>query len=189
MGLPAADTDWGAADGRVWSHAPFDRRRINKRFEARSGLAVSLHRVIELVSEKVVAAHHGDHLAGFGVDGHHRALHAGNLIQLDFHLAVLLINVFDDELGEITGLELTARRAMSPTHICSGDSGCVITEASCGFVAALVYFRHQPHQVAAGHVVAAIPIRVFVAGQFLWCRHATVRRSRNRLIRRMPTGV
>ena len=189
MGLPAIDVNRRAADGRVRSHAPFDGCRINKRFEARSGLAVSLHSVIELVGEKIVAADHGDHLAGLGVDCHHRALHAGNLIQLDFHLAILLIKLFDDELGEITGLELTARRAMPPAHICSADSCCVITEANCCFVAALIDFHHQPHQVAARHVVAAIPIRIFVAGQLLWCRRAAVRRSRNRLIRRMPTSV
>ena len=54
----------------------------------------------EFIRKKVVATDHSDYLAGPGIQGHHRALHAGNLIQLNFQSMGLLVNFFDDELRE-----------------------------------------------------------------------------------------
>ncbi len=79
MRLPTVDVDGGATDGRVRRHAPFDRRAVNERLERRTRLAIRLVGVVEFVRQKIVAADHRNDLAGLRVQGHHRALHAGNL--------------------------------------------------------------------------------------------------------------
>src|SRR5436190_22889577 len=116
MWLPTIDVDRRAADGSVRGHAPFNRGTIDERFESRAGLPVSLHRVIEFVGQKIIATDHGHDFAGVRIDGHHRSLHRGDLVELYFELVALLIDFLYDELGEITGLELGAGSAMPPAH-------------------------------------------------------------------------
>ncbi len=167
MRLPAINIDGRAAYCRVRSHAPFDCRSVDERFERRSGLPISLDGIVEFVGQKIIAADHGDDLAGLGVECHHRALYPRNLIQLDLQTTGLLIHLSDDELREVPGLKLVARLALAPAHVRAVDGRGVITKTDGGFVFALIDFGDQAHQVTSRRVIVAVPVGIFVAGQFL----------------------
>jgi hypothetical protein len=79
-----------------------------------AGLSVSLDRVIEFVGVEVVTADHRDDLAGFGIHGHHRALHCGYLRQFNLQATILFINFLDLKLCEIAILELIFRFGAFP---------------------------------------------------------------------------
>ena len=96
--LPSIDIDRRAADSRVRCHAPFDRGAVDVWLERGTSLAISLHRVVEFVSLKIVTADHGDHLAGVRIDRHHRAFDCRHLVEFDFQAMRFLIDFFDDEL-------------------------------------------------------------------------------------------
>src|SRR5437660_12457272 len=103
----------------------------------------------------------------------------------------LLIQLFDDELREIPGLEFVARLTLAPAHVPAVDDRGVITKTDRGFVFALIDFGNEAHQVTSRRVIVAVPVGIFVAGKFLWRRRscAIVRGSWNHRVRRMPTGV
>src|SRR5215510_10680399 len=106
MWLPVSDLDRRATDRRIRSHSPFNSGSVNEWLEAGPGLSISLGRVIELIRVEVVTTHHCDDLTGLGVEGDHCALDRGNLGQLDFQPAVLLVDFFDFKLRQVAVLKL-----------------------------------------------------------------------------------
>ncbi len=116
MRLPTVDANARATYGRVRCHAPLDGRGINEGFESGARLAIRLEGIVELVRQKVIAADHRNDFAGLRVQGHHRALHGGDLDQLDLQMMSFLINLFDFELSQIARFEFSTGRALAPTH-------------------------------------------------------------------------
>src|ERR1041385_3516641 len=128
MRLPITNTNRGSADCSIGRHAPFDCRGVDEWFETRAGLSISLDGVIEFIGVEVVTANHRDDLAGFGIHGHHRALHCGYLRQFNLQATILFVDFLDLKLGKITILELIFRLALSPTHVSRGHSRSEITK-------------------------------------------------------------
>ena len=57
------------------------RREIDERLERRAGLALRLHRAVELAHAVGPAARHREHAAGLRVHHHHAAVDVGHLAQ------------------------------------------------------------------------------------------------------------
>src|SRR6266852_2929741 len=94
-------------------------------------------------------------------------------------MAGLLVELLNFELSQIAGFEFGARRTLAPTHVGTGDGSSVVSEANSRLVLATVDLGYQTHQITARRIIVSIPIRIFVAGQFLRSRYAAIRRSRN----------
>src|SRR6185436_6052510 len=120
MWLPVADADRCAADGCIGSHPPLNGGGVDKWFEARTGLTISLDGVVEFICVEVVPTNHRHNLTVLCVESHHRSLYSGNLRKLNFQSTILLIDFLNLKLAKVTVLEFILRLTMTPTHIGHG---------------------------------------------------------------------
>src|SRR6185503_18845464 len=168
MRIPTTDADGCAAHSRIWSHAPLNSGRVYERFKTGTSLAIGLGGIIKLArAVEIVSADHGYDFTRLSIERDHCALHARHLRQLHFELAVLLVDLLDLKLTQVSRLQLVFWLAMGPPHVFGSDCGSVVAETHSGLVGCAVDLHDQPDQKATFLVVVAIPVSVFEVRQLL----------------------
>ena len=99
-----------------------ERCGIDERLESRTGLAESLYGPVELATRVVVAAYHGAHVAGVGVESQKRALGIRILVQRHFEGAPRRYDLLDFHQHDVAGVKAGGRPAARPRETRRGEN-------------------------------------------------------------------
>src|SRR3954463_10082752 len=90
-------------------------------------------------------------------------LDLGHLRQLDLESLGIVVNLFNDKLGEHTRFQFVLWSFAAATHICRSDNRFISPKPNANLVGGWINGHYEAFYVFAFFILVAVPIRVFIS--------------------------
>src|SRR3954451_3822443 len=112
---------------------------------------------------EIVATDHAGDLAVMRIYRHQPGLDLGDLRQLDLESLGIVVNLFNDKLGEHTRFQFVLWSFAAATHICRSDNRFISPKPNANLVGGWINGHYEAFYAFAFFILVAVPIRVFIS--------------------------